>query len=169
MLRLTAETEAMETSRRDLEEKAFKITREISDLAHQADCVQKDIEAFSVALDAEKTAFQSKQTRLTSLKKERDAINARLMDLTGREARHQHVFQHASSSRETLKRRLKRADEEEHTARNALIESEKTETAARKEMPRNFTRTRLPGWQHVRISRNSDFRRRTKSWVNRSN
>ncbi len=131
MLRLTAETEVMETSRRDLEEKAFKITQEISDLQHQADRVQKDIEAFSVALDAEKTAFQSKQAQLTGLKKERDAINACLMELTGRQARHQHVFQHASSSRETLKRRLKRADEEEHTARKALLESEKTETAAR--------------------------------------
>ena len=67
---------------------------------------------------------------MTELKKVRDAINARLMDLTGREARHQHVFQHASASRETLKRRLKRADEEAHTAGKALLESEKAETAA---------------------------------------
>ncbi len=131
MLRLTAETEALETSCRDLEEKAAKITQEISDLQHQADRAQKDIEAFSVTLDAEKTAFQSAQTQLSDLKKERDAINARLMDLTGRQARHQHVFQHASASRETLKRRLKRIDEEEHTARKGLFESEKAENTAR--------------------------------------
>ena len=130
MLRLTAETEAMETSHADLEKKSAEITREISDLQNQADLVQKDIEAFSVTLDAEKAAFQSAQARLSDHKKERDAVNARLMDLIGREARHQHVFQHASSSRETLKRRLKRVDEEELTARKALIESEKAETTA---------------------------------------
>ncbi len=130
MLRLTAETGTLETSLRDLEEKADKITQEISDLQAQADRAQKDIEAFAVTLDAEKAAFQNAQARLSDLKKARDAINGRLMDLTGREARHQHVFQHASSSRETLKRRLKRADEEEHTARKALLESEKAHTAA---------------------------------------
>lgn len=53
------------------------------------------------------------------------------MDLTGREVRHQHVFQHALSSRETLKRRLKRADEEEYAARKALLESENADTVAR--------------------------------------
>jgi chromosome segregation protein len=131
MLRLTAETEVMETSLCNLEEKADKITQEISDLQNQADIAQKDIDAVSVTLDAEKTSFQLSQTQLTDLKKERDAINARLMDLTGREARHQHVFQHASSSQETLKRRLKRADEEEHTAKNALSESEIAENTAR--------------------------------------
>ncbi len=129
-LRLTSETEAMETSHRDLEKKSSEITQEISDLQNQADRVQKDIEAFSVTLDAEKSAFQNAQARLTDLKKARDAINVRLMDLTGREARHQHVFQHASASRETLKRRLKRADEEAHTAAKALLESEKAETTA---------------------------------------
>jgi chromosome segregation ATPase len=98
MLRLTAETEVMETSLCNLEEKADKITQEISDLQNQPDIAQKDIDAVSVTLDAEKTSFQLAQTQLTDLKKERDAINARLMDLTGREARHQHVFQHASSS-----------------------------------------------------------------------
>ncbi|MDO9111569.1 MAG: chromosome segregation protein SMC, partial [Desulfatirhabdiaceae bacterium] len=130
MQRLTAETEAMEASHSDLENKSAEITREISDLQNQADRVQKDIEAFSVTLDAEKAAFQSAQAGLADLKKERDAVNARLMDLTGREARHQHVFQHASSSRETLKRRLKRADEEELAAGKALLESEKEQVKA---------------------------------------
>lgn len=130
LLRLTVETEAMETSCCDLEKKSSEITQEILGLQNQADRVEKDIETFSETLATEKTVFQSSQARLSDLKKERDAINASLVDLTSREARHQHVFQHASSSRETLKRRLKRADEEEHIARKGLVESEKAENTA---------------------------------------
>jgi chromosome segregation protein len=131
MLRLTAENENMETSRCKLAEKTASITQEISDLEQQADRAQIDFDTFSATLDAEKIASQSTQSQLTVMKKARDAAHARLVDLTGREARHQHAFQHACSSRETLKRRLKRADEEELTARKALTESEKAECTAR--------------------------------------
>lgn len=131
MARLAAETETMEASRTALEEKAAHITQEIADLQQQADRAQQDIQALCLTQEAEKTAFHEAQGQLSNLKKMRDAVNARLMDLSGRQARHQHIFQHAASSRETLKRRLKRADEEELAAKKALFASEKTENAAR--------------------------------------
>jgi chromosome segregation protein len=128
--RLASEIETLETTRSELEEKTASFDQEIGELEQQADQARKDVEAFDVTLESEKTAYQTHQARLGELKKSRDAAHARLLDLTSREARHQHAYQHACTSLETLKRRLKRADEEELAARKALIESETAEKAA---------------------------------------
>lgn len=131
--RLAAEIETLEATRLELAEKTDSFDQEISELEAQAVRAQQDVDAFAEVLEAEKMAYQTNQARLAELKKSRDAAHARLLDLTSQEARHQHAYQHACTSLETLKRRLKRADEEELAARKALTECESAEKAAKED------------------------------------
>lgn len=132
--RLTEECTVLDGARSDLESQTAKIADEISGIEVQQQALQEDIQKASEALKAVAAGTRETQSRLKDTEKNRDTLNARLMDLSGQEARYQHVCEHASSSRDALRRRLKRVDEDVYTATREVSENEKTEAEYRNEL-----------------------------------
>ena len=129
--RLTTELDALETVRHELEEKAHQITLEITENESQQQAIQNEIHGMSSVLDAEKSNSSQTQSQLATLEKDRDDATAHLMDLKAQEARYQHMQQNASSSRDSLQRRLKRLDEAVFTASREVAQAEKNESDAK--------------------------------------
>ncbi len=132
--RLTEECTALDGTRSDLESQTARIADEIAGIEAQQQALQEDIQKASEALKAVAAGSRETQSRLKDTEKNRDTLNARLMDLSGQEARCQHVCEHASSSRDALRRRLKRVDEDVYTATREVSENEKAEAASRNEL-----------------------------------
>ncbi len=132
--RLTEECTVLDGARSDLESQTAKIADEISGIEVQQQLLQEDIQKASEALKAVAAGSRETQSRLKDTEKNRDTLNARLMDLSGQEARYQHVCEHASSSRDALRRRLKRVDEDVYTATREVSENEKAEAESRNEL-----------------------------------
>ena len=132
--RLTEECMTLDAARSDLESQTARITDEISEIEAQQQSLQEDIFKASEALKAVAAGSQEAQSRLKDTEKERDALNARLMELSAQEARYQHVCEHASTSRDALRRRLKRVDEDVYTATREVSEHARSEAEARNEL-----------------------------------
>jgi len=112
----SAEIEALGSARTELEMKNRQIA---SDIDHS----EKEIERFETDMKAHREALQQENQKTNDLREELSRLNrlieekkTRLAELISEEGRFRNIFQTASNNKESLKRKLKRIDEEEAVA-----------------------------------------------------
>lgn len=125
--RLTDEIRSLEGARSDLVDKNHRMTQEISDVTHQKKTFEGEIETVRQALERERARHQNVTEAYTALNGRLDQEKNRLMELVAQEARYTNIHQNAQNNKESLKRRLKRIDEEVVQAGRKVKESEGAE------------------------------------------
>ena len=81
-------------------------------------------------LDQERGTQDRLAAEIADLGRKAEAAKAHLMDLVSREAQYRNVHQNASNNRESLKRRLRRTDEEEAQTQKRIAEAQEREGRA---------------------------------------
>ncbi len=110
--RLEGESRELTTAKHELEGKNKQITSEMALVEDQNKHLVQKIEGIKTAHDNERTASQTLRETSAALNSRLETQKAKLMDLVAQEARTNNIYQNATSNKESLERRLKRADEE---------------------------------------------------------
>jgi chromosome segregation protein len=118
--RLAEERSDLESSRQTLEVKNKELTTEIQEGEDQNIRIQSEIKSVKSTLEKEQSASQNIKDELFTLNQGLETCKANLMDLVAREAQYKNICQNAANSKESLKRRLKTIDEEEHSIRRKV-------------------------------------------------
>lgn len=129
--RLVEEIHQLEQERHDLEHKETDIQNEILHLNQQHEQLLTDISRVEKSLAREQLSSQSTQSRFSDLTRQLETNKTELMDLATQEARYNNIYQNTTSTKENLKHRLKRIDEQELIARKKVsqIESQNDQLA----------------------------------------
>lgn len=120
--RLTTEIVGLESARVGLEEKNEGILSEISQAEQEIVQTQTRIEEVQSDVHKEEEVAQEVSRQLSNLNQTLEDRKKQLLDLTAKEAQYQNAYQHAGNTRESLKRRLRQADEQEAIARKRVEE-----------------------------------------------
>ena len=123
--RLTGEITALESAKEDLESKNADIVSEIEQVQHQNTDLQQAIERAGSELAEKRAAAEQVDTRLESLNQQKETKKAELYDLVAQEAQYKNIFQNASNNKDSVKRRLKRASEEELLVKKQIAQMDK--------------------------------------------
>ena len=128
--RLDREASDLETARKDLVRKNEDMLSEISQVEQNNLQLKSEIETVRQNLQQRRQGSEAISENLNRLNRELESGKAHLMDLTSREVQYKNIYQNAASNKESLQRRLKRADEEELMAQNQIAETRAKETLA---------------------------------------
>lgn len=110
--RLRTEIDALEQAQEDLTAKTANIGTEVGQVETESNELQERIAQGRSAVEQARAGAQGLQDQLTRLNQSAEENKSRLMHLVAEEARYKNIYQNASNSKENLKRRLKRIDEE---------------------------------------------------------
>ena len=128
--RLDRESTELEEARIELARKNEQMLSEISQAELENRQLQSEIETERQSLAERRKNSAEINQQLSLLNQDLESGQTRLMDLTTQEVRYKNIYQNAASNKESLQRRLKRADEEEVLAQNKIEETLKRETKA---------------------------------------
>lgn len=134
MERLTEECEQLNIARDGLEEKNQKILSEIAQAEAEHTILQEQIQNLTTTIDQQKFDSLQFHDQLTVLNGELDRSKKILSDLTSKEAQYRNIHETASNNKESVKRRLKRINEEEVISQKQTTELEGLERAAQNEL-----------------------------------
>ncbi|MFH2220409.1 MAG: chromosome segregation protein SMC [Pseudomonadota bacterium] len=132
--RLKQETSELESARENLEEKKKNLKTEIAQEETRNTALKMEIETARSSHDQERSASKNVSERLAGLNQDLDGFKADLMDLMSQEIRYKNIYQNATNSKESLRRRLARKNEEEAGAKNNVEELLKKETRAKEKL-----------------------------------
>lgn len=118
--RLGQEINSLESARTDLESKNHSILSEIEQSEKEIDSTQQQIDNARIRHDREEASQQEIARQLSNLKQSMEGRKKELLDLSSREAQYQNTYQHATNNKESVKRRLRQADEQEVLAQNKV-------------------------------------------------
>ncbi|MGD8251440.1 MAG: chromosome segregation protein SMC [Desulfobacterales bacterium] len=127
--RLSAEIGALEETRGQLAGKNTKIAEDIVEVDQQKTAIESDILDIRKTLEREQTQSTDLANHFDTLKRRLDADKNRLMELVAQEAKVTNIHLNAQNNKESLKRRLKRIDEEVVQASRSVVDH----TAAERE------------------------------------
>jgi chromosome segregation protein len=144
--RLTYEFAELESTRKNLEDKNKDLLAEVQEGENQNRNIQAEITSVRSTLDKELSASQHVKDKLSLLNQELETCKANLMDLVAREAQYKNIYQNAANNKESLKRRLKRIDEEELTTRRKVSELEDKNNRAQEHL--NSYKTEIDDLKH---------------------
>jgi chromosome segregation protein len=122
--RLSKEVMELGIAHRGLMEKNQAVDQEIHQINAENADTRTAFEAVKVTLNGEHEASRTIREKLATLNQALEEAKRRLFDFSAREAQYQNIFQHTVNTKETLKRRLRRADEQEVMARQKVSETE---------------------------------------------
>ncbi len=131
---LTEEIRGFESVRVDLARKNHDIAIEMQQVESENSEIQKDLEEIKSSIDQERDASQQIRDKLSALNRSLEAGKTELMRLVADEARYKNIFQNATQNKESLKRRLKRIDEEAYTAAEEVAGLEKEQVNSQDEL-----------------------------------
>lgn len=123
IVRLGKESIELQTAYAVLTEKNEGIGLEIDQVRAENNQTRGALESMTVTLNREHEASRAIRERLVTQNAVLEERKRRLLDLCAQEAQYQNIFQHAENTKETLKRRLRRADEQEALARQKAREA----------------------------------------------
>ena len=126
--RLGNEAGELEVDRRNLEEKNQNILSEIAQVKNQNTSLKEEITKVTDSLDRKRSASQEFRDKLSELSQKIEAYKTNLMDMVAREARYQNIYQNAANNKESLKRRLKRTQEEKAVASKRVMSTQNLES-----------------------------------------
>jgi chromosome segregation protein len=132
--RLNKETVELSAAHKDLEEKNKLMMSEIAEVEAEHLELERKIEDIKSATDKERRDSENTRDRLANMNLELDACKSNLMNLVAQEAKYKNIHQNAANNKESLKRRLKRADEEAAVAKKNVADGESRESKAREEL-----------------------------------
>ena len=113
---LQEEIENLGEAQADLTQKSQAMVKEIAEEKERSNGLTQEIEGLNSAINQERTATQSQRERLAAQKQALEEEKNKLLELVAQEARCKNIFQNASDNQASLKRRLRRIDEEEALA-----------------------------------------------------
>lgn len=129
--RLDREAGELEEARKDLVQKNAAMGSEISQVEQETDRLNSEIENVRQNLAQQRRSNDQISEKFTGLNQELESAKAHLMDLTTREVQYKNIYQNAASNKDSLQRRLKRADEEELLAQKNIAETLQKEARLR--------------------------------------
>lgn len=132
--RLANETARLESVNEDIEEKNRNIMSEVAQVEKENISLKEEIKNAESSLDLERAASQNIRDQLAGLNQQIETYKTDLMDLVASEAGYKSIYQNASNNKESLKRRLKRSDEEEGAANKKVALSEKNAAKAKEQL-----------------------------------
>ncbi|MCP4370595.1 MAG: chromosome segregation protein SMC [Deltaproteobacteria bacterium] len=132
--RLALEASELESSSKDLKEKRSKMESEIAQCDNQSSIIKNNIHETKIALEKLQSDSAGIKEQLSVLNSDLGKCNTDLVDKVAQEARYKNIYQNASSNKENLKRRLKRANEEEVIANKEATDALKKETRAKEQL-----------------------------------
>jgi chromosome segregation protein len=132
--RLNREATELEAARKNLVQKNDAMMAEISQAEHENRRLNSEIENVKQHLQQKRQNSEQISQNLTDLNKALESAKAHLMELTTREVQYKNIYQNAAGNKESLQRRLKRADEEELLAQNQIKAHQNRESQATEEL-----------------------------------
>lgn len=120
--RLGTEITVLEDARGELGEKNKNVLSEISQEEEQNAILKKDLETVNASLERELAGTRGSKDKLAESNRVLESMKSEMMDLVAREAGYKNTVQNAQNNKESLKRRLKRIDEEEAAAARKVAE-----------------------------------------------
>ncbi len=127
---LAQEIVGLEAARVELDRKNKQISDEVVSAESEIEHLNQEIENEKRLLEKEHQVVRSVNDKLVYLNKQLEENKKQLMRLVAEEARYKNIYQNASNNKESLKRRLRRIDEEDVMARRKTAEFEKAELEA---------------------------------------
>ncbi|MFZ7125397.1 MAG: chromosome segregation protein SMC [Desulfobacterales bacterium] len=125
--RLAVEARALEEAREELAGKNEKISGEILDVSRQKEAYESEIKGVRHQLEKERSDSEEVAGRHAALNRRLEQEKNRLMELVAREAKYANIHQNAQNNKDSLRRRLKRIDEETLQAAGKVTECAKAE------------------------------------------
>jgi chromosome segregation protein len=113
---LHEEIEHLGGAQQDLAQKSQSMVTEIAEEKGRSKRLAQEIGTLNDAINQERTATQSQREQLAVQKQTLETEKNKLLELVAQEARCKNIFQNASDNQASLKRRLRRIDEEEALA-----------------------------------------------------
>ena len=118
--RLSRETDELVAARRQLEEKNQDMISEVAQVEKNTQDLKNEIGVARDDLSRERQAAQQINQKLETLNRELEKHKSHLMELISQETQYKNIYQNAANNKESLNRRLKRADEEEALAQKQI-------------------------------------------------
>jgi len=131
---LSDEIKGFESVYADLSHKNSGIASEMTEAEVENDRIRVQINHITSKIDQEQTASQQIRNQLEKLNQTLESSKTELMNLVAEEARDKNIFQNATQNKESLKRRLKRIEEEQLTATKNVSGLEKIAAKAEKQL-----------------------------------
>jgi chromosome segregation protein len=128
--RLDEEITNLESAKKELEEKKSDIEKEIFEVENQNLILKAQKKELTAEFEDEQSASQRIKDQLAELNQKLENEKAVLMSRVTQEARYKNIYQNNTNNKESLKRRLKRIDEEQVIASKNVKSCEAQETAA---------------------------------------
>jgi chromosome segregation protein len=128
--RLGRETVELEAARQSLDQQSRGMQSEIAQQEAENDALREAIAAVRARAEQARAVEEQMNAELAALTQESERAKARLINLMSQEAQHRNRHQSAATNRDSLTRRLKRADEEEALARQRMAEAQEREARA---------------------------------------
>lgn len=128
--RLGRETMELEAARQSLDQQSRGMQSEIAQQEAENETLREAIAAVRSRAEQARAVEERLNAELAALTQESERAKARLMNLMAQEAQHRNRHQSAATNRDSLTRRLKRADEEEALARQRMAEAQEREARA---------------------------------------
>jgi len=132
--RLVTEIGEFQAAYKELDEKNKTILSEVAEIEQQYLHFKEKIEATKTEIEKETLDSQVIRDKLAALNRELEAAKTNLANLTAQEAQYRNIHQNSSNNKESLKRRLKRIDEEEFLANQKAAEFQNAENKAKEEL-----------------------------------
>jgi chromosome segregation protein len=132
--RLARETGELTEAQEDLVQKNQDMVSEIAEVENENVQLRSKIEGVKENLNLKRQSSDEINKKLAALNQELEAKKNHLMNLMTQEAQYKNIYQNAASNKESLQRRLKRADEEEILAQNQIKEDQAKESRAREQL-----------------------------------
>ena len=129
--RLSQESAELKSVRLDLEEKNQEMLTEMDQVVKETSQLNDEIATVKTRLNQEKGAAETITEKLAALTQELESNKARLMDLVAREAQYKNIYQTTMNNKESLQKRLKKADEDQTQAKTQVARDRKLEAKAR--------------------------------------
>lgn len=132
--RLARETNELIGARKELVQKSQDLVSEIAEVEDNNVQLRSEIEGVKENLNQQRQSSDEINQKLAGLNQELDSQRTQLMNLMTQEAQYKNIYQNAASNKESLQRRLKRADEEEVLSQSQIKELQATESRAREQL-----------------------------------
>ncbi len=131
---LSKEISGFESVRMEIIGKNEDMISEINLVREENETLLSEIEEIKAGIENERKASQLIRERLVALNRTLDSNKTELMNLVAEEAKYKNIFQNAAQNIESLKRRLKKIDEEEYTVSANVTRLEKNVKDAEEEL-----------------------------------
>ena len=130
--RLLTEVHELQTVQKDIDEKNRSIVLEIQEVEEENHHLHAEKKAALSDFENERRNVEQVKERLTRIQEELETRKTDLMTEVTEEARYRNIIQTAAGNKESLKRRLRRIDEEEQLSVRKLESAREQKTAADK-------------------------------------